>query len=145
VLALQCDLRLMADGAAKIGLTEVQLGIGLPAVVVEPLRLAVPAASLLPIALEGKLFGAAEALALGLVHERVAPAELAARAIVRARELGAPPGAGFAQAKTAIRRPAVNAVTALGDSERERWLDTWYSPDAQQRLAEQVARLSAPR
>src|SRR5262245_26346492 len=35
VLALQADVRLMADIDVRIGLNEVQLGIGLPAVVIE--------------------------------------------------------------------------------------------------------------
>src|SRR4051794_27933939 len=35
VLALQCDWRIMAEGDFKIGLNEVQLGIGLPSVVIE--------------------------------------------------------------------------------------------------------------
>src|SRR5262245_52934880 len=35
VLALQADVRIMADVDAKIGLNEAQLGIGLPAIVVE--------------------------------------------------------------------------------------------------------------
>src|SRR5688572_14190973 len=34
VLALQCDVRIMTDADAKIGLNEVQLGIGLPSSVI---------------------------------------------------------------------------------------------------------------
>src|SRR5438874_13747500 len=64
VLALQADLRLAADRDARIGLNETQLGIGLPAVVLETLRCQVPASSLAPIALEGKLFSPRDALAL---------------------------------------------------------------------------------
>src|SRR6185369_13282808 len=40
VLALQADVRIIADVDARIGLNEVRLGIGLPSVVVESLRLA---------------------------------------------------------------------------------------------------------
>ncbi len=145
VLALECDARLMADGAGKIGLTEVTLGIGLPAVVIEPLRLVVPARALAPIALEGRLFDARAALELGLVDELVVPAELETRAIARARELARAAGPAFAQVKQALRRPALDAIARHGADERERWLDTWYSPAAQARLAEQVARLAAPR
>ena len=57
VLALQADARIAAAGGAKIGLNETSLGIGLPAVVLETLRCQVPPASLVPIALEGRLFG----------------------------------------------------------------------------------------
>src|SRR6267378_127387 len=55
VLALQADIRIGADREARIGLNETQLGIGLPAPVVETLRWQVPGSSLAPLALEGRL------------------------------------------------------------------------------------------
>ncbi len=73
VLATQCDVRVMADGDGRIGLNEVQLGIGLPAAVIEPLRARLPATSLAAVALEGRLFTPADALRLGLV-DALAPA-----------------------------------------------------------------------
>ena len=141
VLALECDTRIMADGAGKIGLSEVQLGIGLPAVVIEPLRLQVPATSLLPIALEGRLLAPSEALALRLVDEVVPTGLLEAHAVARARELGRAPRAGFAQVKASLRQPTLEAIERHGQAEGERWLDTWFSPEAQRRLGEQVARI----
>ena len=141
VLALQCDARIAANAPLKIGLNEVQLGIGLPAAVVEPLRLRVPAASLVPIALEGGLFDPARALALGLVDEVVAPPELLARATARATELARAPRAAYAQVKAAIARPAIAAIAEHGAGERERWLDTWFDPAAQRILRDAVARL----
>src|SRR5947208_1017556 len=74
VLALQCDARICTDAQMVIGLNEVRLGIGLPSSVIEPLRLVVPASSLLPLALEGTLVSPADALRLGLVDE-VVPAD----------------------------------------------------------------------
>lgn len=141
VLALQCDWRVMVDGEARIGLNETQLGIGLPSSVLEPLRLAVPAASLVPIAYEGRLFAPSEALALGLVHELAPAAELVAAATARARQLAAVPSTAVAQVKLGLRRPALEAMRAHADEETDRWLDTWFAPDAQQRLRETVARL----
>jgi enoyl-CoA hydratase len=141
VLALQADLRLMAEGKAKIGLTEVQLGIGLPGVVIESLRLQVPPTSLFAIALEGRLFGPGEAYALRLVDD-VCPGETLERlAVERATALARIPKGGFAQVKAGLRRPAVEAIQRHGDEERERWLDTWFSDDAQKKLREQVAKL----
>ena len=144
VLALECDVRLMADGPGKIGLSETQLGIGLPAVVLEPLRLQVPPTSLLPIALEGELFSPSDARALGLVHEVVPAADLETRAIARARELSRLPRGGFAMVKSALRRPAVEAILRVGADEGERWLESWFGAEAQARLAEQVAKLTKP-
>lgn len=141
VLASQCDVRIAADASLKIGLNEVQLGIGMPAVVLEPLRLLLPGSSFVRVGLEGGLFSPTDALRLGLVDEIVAPARLLARACERARELAAIPKHAFAQVKLAWRQPAFDAIAKDGDDVRERWLDTWFSPDAQTRLRATVDRL----
>jgi enoyl-CoA hydratase len=141
VLGLQCDWRVMSAGDFKIGLNETQLGIGLPSSVLEPLRAAVGPASLVPIAFEGKLFSPADALALGLVHEVVDADALEARARARAQSLASVPATAVAQVKLGLRRPAIEAIRARAAEETERWLDTWFSPPAQQLLRETVARL----
>lgn len=141
VLALQCDWRLMVDADARIGLNETQLGIGLPSSVLEPLRLAVPPASIVPIAYEGRLFSPPEALALGLVHELTTLAELETRAVTRARELASVPSTAVAQVKLGVRRPAIDWIARHSAEETERWLDTWFSSDARDRLTQAVAKL----
>lgn len=145
VLALQADARIAAAGGAKIGLNETALGIGLPAVVLETLRCAVPAASLVPIALEGRLFGVDDAKAVGLVDEVVEPAALEARAMERARALAAAGAAAFAQVKAGLRRAAVETIARRRDEEADTWIATWFSDDAQRRLRETVARFAAKR
>lgn len=131
-LALQADVRIMAGG--KIGLNEAQLGLGLPPVILEALRAQVPARSLVPIALEGRLFSAEEALQLGLIDE-IAPDALAA-ALQRASLL-ATPGAG--QIKTALRAPVAALIRAAGNTG---WTGTWFAPAAQERLRAAVAKLT---
>jgi enoyl-CoA hydratase len=145
VLALMCDWRIAADDAAlRIGLNETQLGIGLPAIVIEALRAAVPPASIVPIAIEGTLFAPAQALALGLVHELAPPGELLARAIARAQSFAARPAAAVAQVKHALRAPALETIARTADQEVTRWLETWFSPEAQSRLHAAVAKLGGP-
>jgi enoyl-CoA hydratase len=143
VLALQCDARLMAAGPGKIGLNEVQIGIGLPASVLEPLRLRVPPTSLAPIALGGHLFTADDAARLGLVDAVVPPAELLDRAIAHAAELARAPRTAYAQVKSALLRPALEAIDRHAGAEREAWLDTWFAPAAQKILRELAARLTS--
>jgi enoyl-CoA hydratase/carnithine racemase len=142
VLALQCDVRMMVEGGGRIGLNEVQLGLGLPALVVETLRLRVPPASIVPIAFEGQLLSPHAAGALGLIDAVVEPDALLERAIERANVLAALPPAGFAQVKRAWRRPAIEAMEQGSDPERDGWLDSWFSSETQARIAEVVANLS---
>ena len=141
VLALQADIRIAADRDAKIGLNETQLGIGLPAAVVETLRWQVPGSSLAPIALEGRLWSPREALQLGLVHEVVPEAELLPRAMQRAASLAALPPEGLRMVKESLRKPIAAAARAGQEAQAEQWLDGWFAEDTRQRLRETVARL----
>lgn len=131
-LALQADARIMAGGT--IGLNEAQLGLGLPPVILEVLQAQVPARSLLPIAIEGRLFAAEEAVRVGLVDAVAADARGAA--VERALQL-ATPGAGAI--KTALRAPVAARVRAGGNA---LWTRTWFVPETQARIRAAVARLT---
>ena len=139
VLMLQADWRVGADVDAKIGLNEVQLGIGLPAIVTETLRLRVPASSLTPIALEGRLFSPKEAREVGLLDELVPASELEARATAKAEALASVGKEAFAQVKGQIIAPALAAVAK--DASVDNWLDSWLSGEGQQRLKAVIDKL----
>lgn len=141
VLALQADLRIAADRDSRIGLNEAQLGIGLPGVVLETLRAQVPASSLAPIAVEGRLFSPRQALDHGLVHEVVAEADLLPAALDRAQKLAALPPAGVRQIKAELRRPVSAIIRASSAAESDRWLSSWLDPASQATLRAAVARL----
>jgi enoyl-CoA hydratase len=142
VLALMCDWRICTDDpGARIGLNEAQLGIGLPSIILEALRVAVPPASIVPIAFEGTLFAPGDALGLGLVHEVAPAADLLARATAKAAAFAAVPAAGIAQIKRALRAPTLEAIARTADAETTRWLETWFSAPAQARLSAVVAKL----
>ena len=141
VLALQTDRRVIVDDGIKLGLNEVQLGIGLPALVIETLRAEVPPSSLGPLAREGHVVLPHEALALDLVHALAQTDDLEARAMDNARTLMRLPPSAYTQVKTALRAPVLRAIEATRAVVDAAWLDTWFSPDAQTRLREAVARL----
>jgi enoyl-CoA hydratase len=141
VLALQADVRIGADREARIGLNETQLGIGLPAVVVETLQWQVPGSSLAAIALEGRLFSPREALQVGILHEVVPEGDLLQRALQRASALAALPPAGVRMVKQSLRRPVAAAIREQESADAERWAETWCSPESQRRLRDAVARL----
>jgi enoyl-CoA hydratase/carnithine racemase len=142
VLALQADVRIGARTDFRMGLNEVQLGIALPAVVLETLRAQVPPQSLLPVALEGRLCTPEEALALGLLHELVAPERLEQRAAERALELGSLPPQAFAAIKRALRAPVVHRLRDLVSADAGAWADSWSSEEGRERRRQAIERLT---
>ncbi len=144
VLAMQADVRLAAADDFRIGLNEVQLGLGLPSVVVETLRCQVPPPAFLPVALEGRLFTPEEARAVGLIEALVPAAELLAEARARAAALAALPGPAFRQVKHALRGPVVEAVRRAEREDSRSWVETAFTAPARTRLAELVERLGRP-
>ncbi len=145
VLALQCDVRLIADGATKIGLNEARLGIGLPPSAIEGLRFQLPPSSLVPVAIEGSLFAPMEAKQLGLVDDVVPSAEVLARGLERARVLARGTAEAVSHVKLALRRPALRRMEERSAAEAEQWLDSWFSSAGQERIAEAASRISRPR
>jgi Delta3-Delta2-enoyl-CoA isomerase len=145
VLALQADVRLAAAGDYHIGLNEVQIGLGLPAVVLETLRCQVTPASLGPVALEGRLLSPEEARALGLVEAVVPQAVLLEQARGRAAELAALPRPAFRDVKQALRGPVAAAVRRAARHDARRWVETAFSAPAREQLAQVVSRLTKSR
>lgn len=145
VLAMQADVRLAAAGDYRIGLNEVQIGLGLPAVVLETLRCQVSPGSLGPLALEGRLLAPEEARALGLVEAVVPSSVLLEQARGRAAELAALPGLAFREVKHALRGPAAAAVRRVERADARRWVETAFSAPTRERLGEVLSRLTRPR
>lgn len=146
VLALMCDERIMVEqgprGVPRIGLNEAQLGLGLPAVVIEVMRTRLPLAAHVPVALEGRLFEPEEARRIGLVDELVATSQLEARVVERARALATAAPIAYAQIKRALLRPTLEAIDRVDTAETEAWLDTWFSEEGQRRMRATVARIT---
>jgi len=104
----------------------------------------VPPASISPIAFEGTLFAPAQAHAVGLVHELAPTADLLARATAKAQAYASQPPAAVAQVKRALRAASLEAAARTANQEVTRWLEAWFSPEAQARLRAAVAQLGGP-
>ena len=90
---------------------------------------------------EKRLFNPDEAFEVGLVHDVVLPSELMETALERANELAVNPSSGVAQVKRSLRQPIVERIQHAAGRDLEVWLDTWYSPEAREKIAETVAKL----
>jgi len=145
VLALQADVRVMAQGAAEMGLNETRLGVGLPPCAAVALTTAVPYSSAFRVAVEGRLFEPDDCLALGLVDEVVPAERVVGRALERAQELADVPALAYQQTKAAVRGDALAALDRATEEDGEEWLDLWFSEDAQRLIRQAVSQLTRSR
>jgi len=141
ILACACDRRLLGAGA-RIGATELAVGVAFPVSALEVLRHACGARTE-DVVTGARLLGADEALAAGLVHEVLDPDALSGRALAVAGELAAIAPPAFRLAKEQLRRPALERMgrdRAAVDDEAAR---VWASAATRRRLREQLERLGA--
>ncbi len=137
---LACDERILARGPARVGLTEVLVGVQFPSWALEIARFRTPPEYFSTLILTGRTWQAEAALQRGLVDELVEPERLLDRACEVAEEMGAIPTSTFTATKNAVRRPLVEEArrqAALRDAEI---LESWCSPDVLRGVAEFVAR-----
>lgn len=133
IIMLACDQRILARGSARIGLSEIQVGVRFPSWALEIARFTTPPEHFSTLILTGRTWPPEEALARGLVDELVEPADLETRALAVANELGALLPSSFAATKRAVRQPLVDAAhRAAADDAAV--VDSWCSPDVHQQI-----------
>lgn len=133
LLACACDLRLAADGA-RLGVTELQVGVAFPALAVELLR-HVCGARAERLLLGAALLPAGEACAAGLAHRTVPDGEVVAAAVAEAERLATGDRRAYALAKEAVRRPLLDAVASEEARRLDRAVrDQWRSEETRARL-----------
>jgi len=128
-MACASDYRIMAEGAGKIGIPDLQVGVPFPVIAIEILRFAVSTPHLRELTYLGRTYPTAEALERGLVDE-VAPAdELVDRAVETAARMGDMPAARFGITKRQLRQPALDRVKRHAASTDANVLAAWKSSE----------------
>jgi len=143
VLALACDLRIVSDGEAQIGLNEVQVGIPFPGVAFEITRHALPPERIREATLTGALYTPEEARTRGLVDEIVDPEALLTRAVAIARAIAPDSQEAYAAIKAHLLAPALDRIAAYRERIDRDFLDVWFSPSARRQMGEVRQRLLA--
>lgn len=141
IAVMGADERIAAEGKGKFGLSEVILGVSVPACLMEPFRHVVGARHMERLAATGENLPVEGALAIGLVDRVVPAAELLERAVERARFLAGLSGAAYAAVKLRSRAAAIARFDQARD--HDPFLDFWFSEDAQFRIRDMVARLKS--
>jgi len=143
VLALFCDFRVMARGAYRIGLNEVQVGLSVPEVIQFALRRAVGAQRAERMMVAGAMIESGQAERIGMVDELAEPDAVVARAIAWcAQHLALPPEA-MAETRRMARADLHEALDRAQRLPVEEFIERWFSDEAQHTLQGMLARLKA--
>src|SRR5262249_51791472 len=110
VLVLAADVRLMAEGAGRIGVPELLVGVPFPAAALEVVRFAVPRDRVQSLIYTGRTLQPQDALAAELIDEVVAAGQLLARAKEVAQQLAMIPPAVYRLTKESLRAEALERM-----------------------------------
>jgi enoyl-CoA hydratase/carnithine racemase len=139
ILAMAADERIASEGRGRFGLSEVILGVSVPACLMEPFRHVVGARPMERLAATGENLAPDRAVAVGLIDCLAPPEQLLDRAIERARFLAGLSGPAYAAIKLRSRAAAIARFDQARD--HDPFLDFWFSQDARFRIRDMVARL----
>jgi enoyl-CoA hydratase/carnithine racemase len=130
VLALTADQRVFCEGEFRFALTEVDLGVELPAKVRRMLIRAAGLSAATEVLLGGVAIQPLRALALGLANEIASPADVLSCAIGRCRVLAGKPPQAFAAIKRRMQNEARIWETPSDRAELDKFLDWWFSEES---------------
>ena len=148
VLALFCDRRVMADGGDdttfRIGLNEVEVGLGVPPVLFNALSRRVGPRHAESLLVLGRLVDTTEAHAIGFVDD-VAPVDgVLERSLDWCRQVLARPPAAVAYTRGVARADLRSGFDGL-EAQIGDFVDAWFSAETQAAMKALVARLAARR
>ena len=143
LLALCCDLRIMATGRPRIGLSELNLGVPVPAPSLEMLRRRLAPNVVEELVVGGDGCNAERARELGFVH-RVAELKLVvAKTDRELTRLAAKPARAFAATKRFLLAETWARMAEPAPADDEAFLDCWFSAPTQERIAHTLERLGS--
>ena len=140
LLTLACDQRVMAMGEGKWGLTEAQLGLVVPASMIEMSRYPLDRVVLEKLLYGGQAYPGFKAREMGVLDDLVDPGDRLERAaeIIRG---WTPVPAAFADIKARLKEPSLEAMEAARS--RDRLFQTrWNDPEVRRLVRSAVDRLT---
>lgn len=110
VLACACDYRVVADGPAKLGVTELPVGVPFPTGPLEMVRTVVGTRTARDLVYSGRLFSVDEGRELGFCNELVPPEQVLERAAELAGRWGAAPARALELTKRQLQEPTLERL-----------------------------------
>jgi enoyl-CoA hydratase len=141
VLALACDWRVVAR-EARVGVTEVPVGVPFPLPVLELVRARLPPHEHAPALLQGVLREGDDLAARGWAHHVAARSEVLAHATRLAQEQAALSRLAFGQTKADLNRALVDAYARFEKDGADAWAEWVDAPESLAAVRAALARLA---
>ncbi len=134
LLALACDLRLMSTGRARIGLSELNLGVPVPAGSVKLLSARIIPSVVDELMYGGDGFTGEEARATGIVHRTASPEAILKQTEQTLRTIASKPRMAYVHSKRFLCESFWNEMKEADARENHVFLDCWFSEETQKRI-----------
>lgn len=145
VLALFCDIRIMARGPFKIGLNEVQVGLPVPAAIQAVLRRQVGSRMAERLLVSGEMVDSERALEIGFIDALCEPGQAERDAVEWCRRLLSLPRGAMTATRVEARRDMAEIFGDESALELQAMTDAWFGDETQATMRALVERLKAPR
>lgn len=142
-LTIACDVRVMASGQPRLGLSELNLGVPVPGASLRMLRSRLSSPAVDDLVFRGEGCTAGRARELGLVHRTAPPEELLAVTAHEMARLAGRPRRAFVESKRLLLSPVWRAMREPSPAEDDAFLDCWFDPETRKRIAGVSSRLRA--
>jgi enoyl-CoA hydratase len=117
LVLLTGDVRLGAEGAFRIGLNEVSIGLPVPVLAMELARARIAPTELAHVTLGGRIHAPDEAARVGFLDRLVSAADVLAKAKEEASKLGALSRFAYAGTKKRLRGATIHHITSTLDED----------------------------
>lgn len=142
LLSLCCDLRVMATGQARQGLSELNLGVPVPGGCLRMLRARLSSPALDDLVFRGEGCTATRARELGIVHRTAAVADTQAVTEIELGKLASRPRRAFVESKRFLFGDVWEAMRRGSPEENTAFLDCWFENETKERIAAVARQLS---
>jgi enoyl-CoA hydratase len=141
LLAMCCDLRAMATGRARLGLSEVNLGVPVPAACIRMLQARFAPPVMDDLIFAGSSYTAERALELGIVHTTASRFEVVAEVEREFAKLVSKPRSAVVGSKRFRLGRVWRDMEDFGQEADDVFLDAWFEDETQVRIRSLVQRL----
>ncbi len=141
LMAIACDLRIMVEGRPRMGISELNLGVPLPADSVRMLRARLNVSAIDDLVFRGDGCTAERARVLGIVHRATTGDRLLELAEREIGKVASKPRKAYTRTKQFLLGEVWAAMGRGAPEEHDAFLDCWFEPETQERIRGLALRL----